>query len=211
MNKATILALSTLVGRVMGLVTAPIDGYDVFTPEWEVELSPGGRTVTLNGTIEEVYQQVVQLNPNYEQQSSTVTTSSSQKQSSTPSKVAQNASVMLAVDWNLATSLCGGKWQATSVRRVREGIGYLRRVRGRPSSLAGPSRCGRVSCAYNSAIWWCNDDLQPKALSSFAAIADGAQFLVKRCVEWMNPQPEAFGGQAFHPSGWNVIIRKDEC
>ncbi|PHH74360.1 hypothetical protein CDD80_3121 [Ophiocordyceps camponoti-rufipedis] len=207
MRRVTVLF--PLVTKAMSLATAPIEGYQVFIPSWEIELSPSGPTTTLNGTVEQVYQQAIKLNSNYEKESLAATAATAV--TAGPSKLAQEELALLVTDWNIATSLCGGKWQATSVRRVREGIGYLRRVRGQPNSQAGPSRCGRVSCAYNSAIWWCNDDRRPKALNSFAAIADGAQLLVKRCVEWMNPQPEAFGGQAFHPTGWNVIIRQDNC
>lgn len=141
----------------MSLATAPIEGYEVFTPSWEIELSPSGPTTTLNGTVEQVYQQAIKLNSNYEDESLAETTTAAATKTAGSSNVAQEELAHLVTDWNIATSLCGGKWQATSVRRVREGIGYLRRVRGQPNSQAGPSRCGRVSCAYNSAIWWCND------------------------------------------------------
>jgi hypothetical protein len=26
-----------------------------------------------------------------------------------------------------------------------------------PKSRPGPGMCGRVSCSYQTAIWWCND------------------------------------------------------
>jgi hypothetical protein len=36
-------------------------------------------------------------------------------------------------------------------------VRYLRRVQGRPRNGPRPGNCGRVSCSYKSAIWWCND------------------------------------------------------
>ncbi|RDA89036.1 hypothetical protein CP532_0643 [Ophiocordyceps camponoti-leonardi (nom. inval.)] len=204
-----VLILSALLVRpqVKGVVVvAPMKGYEVFTPKWEVDISPHGPSVTLSGSVEEVYHQVLQLNPQYEQNSSWLSTAPKTQ----PSKLAQNTSPKHVTDWSLGATLCG-RWSATPVRRVREGIRYLRRVRGQPKSQAGPAQCGRVSCAYDSAIWWCNDDDRPKVLSSFASIAGGAELLVKRCVEWMNPQPDAIGGQVFHPHKWNVIIRRDKC
>ncbi|RCI13696.1 hypothetical protein L249_8213 [Ophiocordyceps polyrhachis-furcata BCC 54312] len=201
---------SYIPAQVKSLVVAPIKGYEVFTPIWEVDLSPYGPRVTLSGSVEEVYHQVLQLNPQYEQNTSWTSTAREPPQVSMSSKLAQSQSPKHVTDWSLGATLCG-RWSATPVRRIREGIRYLRRIRGQPKSQAGPAQCGRVSCAYDSAIWWCNDDHRPKALSSFASIADGAQLLVKRCVEWMNPQPDAIGGQAFHPHKWNVIIRGDKC
>lgn len=54
-------------------------------------------------------------------------------------------------------------------------------------------------------------DTNAKRLSSFSDIANGAQLLVTRCVEWMSPEPTDFGGQAFHLSKWNVVVRRDGC
>lgn len=51
---------------------------------------------------------------------------------------------------------CNNYDQAIS-SRIKEGIRYLRGVNGKPSNGPGPGNCGRVSCSYNSAIWWCND------------------------------------------------------
>jgi hypothetical protein len=42
----------------------PLQGRDIFTSEWEVEVRPGGDTVVLNGTIQEVRAQLLKLNPN---------------------------------------------------------------------------------------------------------------------------------------------------
>lgn len=49
-------------------------------------------------------------------------------------------------EWNYA-----GGWA------IEKGIAYLRGLNGKPGNGAGPGACGQVSCAYNSAIWWCND------------------------------------------------------
>lgn len=45
--------------------------------------------------------------------------------------------------------------------------------------------------------------------NGFGHIADGARYIVDTCNDG-NP----FGGtvgQAFHPTEWNVIVRKDNC
>lgn len=50
-----------------------------------------------------------------------------------------------------------GEWIFTYLEPIVEGISYLRGVPGSPSNGPGPGNCGRVSCSYESAIWWCND------------------------------------------------------
>lgn len=40
---------------------------------------------------------------------------------------------------------------------ARDGIAYLKSVTGTPVNGPGPGTCNRVSCSYNSAIYWCND------------------------------------------------------
>jgi hypothetical protein len=37
---------------------------------------------------------------------------------------------------------------------IRQGIEYLRKVKGKPTHL--PGQCGQVSCSGDSGIWWCN-------------------------------------------------------
>lgn len=117
-------------------------------PEWEVEVSPGGPLVNLSGTIEEVHTELLKLNPDWdthylaekETRGIADTTSSIQKRS-----------------FDLSSYFCGGRWPACLWAEIRHGVSYLRGVQGRPVNGAGPGNCGRVSCSYDSAIWWCND------------------------------------------------------
>ncbi|OJJ06378.1 hypothetical protein ASPVEDRAFT_139091, partial [Aspergillus versicolor CBS 583.65] len=92
---------------------------------------------------------------------------------------------------------------------VYDGIQYLRGVRGQPEMGPGPGACARVSCDTGTSIWWCNDDSQDKTLDGFGSIADGAGQIQWKC-SW-----GAFGqwtsGQIFHKTGWNVIVRADDC
>lgn len=36
-------------------------------------------------------------------------------------------------------------------------LDYLEGVSGKPTNGPGPGNCGRVSCAYGTGVWWCND------------------------------------------------------
>ncbi|KAJ0381898.1 hypothetical protein COL922a_013639 [Colletotrichum nupharicola] len=45
------------------VLEAPIPGYEVYVPEWEVQATPGGPTIVLNGTVEEVVDKLHEINP----------------------------------------------------------------------------------------------------------------------------------------------------
>lgn len=49
------------------------------------------------------------------------------------------------------------KYDRASVYYIWQGIDYLESVPGTPGNGPGPGNCGRVSCSYSSAIYWCND------------------------------------------------------
>lgn len=138
--------------QVVGL-QAPIEGYGVVDLEWEVEVSPGGKTVILNGTVEKVRDELVKLNPNWDEDYA----------ARTEPLAKRNDGFELAAraDFTNARFFCRGRWPECPAPRISGGIAYLRRIQGRPTNGPGPGNCGRVSCSYQSAIWWCNDVSYP--------------------------------------------------
>ncbi|RGP62433.1 hypothetical protein FSPOR_9280 [Fusarium sporotrichioides] len=186
---------------------APIEGYGVVVPEWEVEITPGGPKTILSGTVEEVHEELLQLNPDYDEEFSI---------NSTASEISQRDSgfnLVQRTDFSDAEYHCGGRWKKCKTWAVNDGISYLRRVKGKPKNGPGPGNCGRVSCSWNAAIWWCNDS---KELNSFGSIADGAALIRKKCyIPDRGPpypgQENRLSGQAFHHTRWNVIVREDKC
>ena len=40
---------------------------------------------------------------------------------------------------------------------IDDGIKHLYGVDGKPKNGKGPNNCGRVSCSWSAAIFWCND------------------------------------------------------
>lgn len=120
-------------------------------PEWEVEITPGGPTTVLNGTIEEVHDELLQLNPDWDEEYAG---------NSTDSELTERDSgfeLFARTDFSDAEYHCGGRWPKCRTTFVNQGISYLRRTKGKPTNGPGPGNCGRVSCSFNSAIWWCND------------------------------------------------------
>ncbi|QLI69713.1 uncharacterized protein G6M90_00g054910 [Metarhizium brunneum] len=200
------LAASALCTSVFSAALDDFESRPVFIPEWEVEVTPGGDKVRLNGTIQEVHQELLSLNPNWD------------KDFGLGDKVEApsdetHGQLAKRTDFSNSKYFCGGRWEYCNGGAIAEGRAYLYRVPGRPTNGAGPGACGRVSCSYNAAIWWCNDEKTPKTLNSFGSIADGVYELEKHCRKYFswNPSGVSIAGQIFHETNWNVIVRKDKC
>ncbi|KAF6792685.1 hypothetical protein CSOJ01_14091 [Colletotrichum sojae] len=170
-------------------------GYTVSDLEWDVKAFPDGPTITLNGTVEQVYSGLLELNSNCDADFG----------------VADFEAPVLErrfTDFTGSSYFCKGRWPQTRTGDVSNGMKYLYKVQGRPRNGAGPGNCGRVSCSggnpQGAGIWWCNDDNKPKELMSFGSIADGCLYLMNRCVEY--DTTSYISGQVFHKTNWNVII-----
>jgi hypothetical protein len=118
-------------------VESPIPGYTLETLEWEVQVAPG-QVEVLNGTIQEIFAQAVQINPDFTHKGGAASTT---KRSLREKRTTVNC----------------GTWPLADKGRIQEGISYLRTVPAAPRNGPGPGACGRVSCSYNAAIYWCND------------------------------------------------------
>ncbi|KAL2847407.1 hypothetical protein BJX68DRAFT_268275 [Aspergillus pseudodeflectus] len=61
-------ALAVTVGfcaLLSAAVETPIPGFELVDLAWDVELFPGGPHVLFNGTVQEVYEQLIELNPDF--------------------------------------------------------------------------------------------------------------------------------------------------
>ncbi|KAK7977001.1 hypothetical protein PG996_003072 [Apiospora saccharicola] len=174
---------------------APFSRYGVETLQWEIAVAPG-QTEILNGTVQEVHRQVLQINPEYRFRTlPEKDLSTREAQTKTPGD----------------RIICFHE-NTHKPRAFQAGFGYLRGIEGKPTNGPGPGNCGRVSCSGNSAIWWCNDNETPKTLDSWAMIADAAERQVYHCGVVGTIGDPTFGmGQNFQPGGWNTITAKDHC
>ncbi|KAF6813785.1 hypothetical protein CPLU01_14570 [Colletotrichum plurivorum] len=194
--------LSVVAVAAAQATESPIEGYGIEPIEWEFD--PGttgtGSSVRLNGTVEEVWLQLLAINPSVGE------VFKSNIIASTELAAAELAGSSLQKRATFAQHNCYN-FGICKTGAIRSGINYLRGIGGQPTNGPGPGNCGRVSCSENSGIWWCNDSASSKNLSSFASIADGAQWIVDRC----NYGCDYTGGQAFHETSWNVIVRPNSC
>ncbi|GMG03635.1 unnamed protein product [Aspergillus oryzae] len=139
------IVIATFFSLGAQALEAPIDGYGVEDFEWEVEASPSNK-LRLRGTIEEVTNQVRSIKSNYKYERRDGTNAST-------------ASLEKHYDEESLVCYPNG-WGAADGNTVQEGVEYLKNdVAGKPTNGPGPGNCGRVSCSYNNAIWWCNDNV----------------------------------------------------
>ncbi|KAM7202260.1 hypothetical protein V8F33_002977 [Rhypophila sp. PSN 637] len=183
--------MAFMSGLVLGL-DAPIPGYTVVDLVWSVDAFGNGTIVNITGPVEKVYDELKRIN------AISIT--------SLPEAPANIDNITLSQDLSQAIN-CVGPWETANVGRIREGISHLKGVPGKPANSPGPGSCGRVSCSYQSAIWWCNDNKFTKTLDSFGAIGDCAQTIIDAC----HPTNDKIVGQNFKDGNWNCIIRRDNC
>ncbi|PNY26251.1 Uncharacterized protein TCAP_03816 [Tolypocladium capitatum] len=198
---ASIVALSCLplcwASAVVAPDHTPLKHRTVRQASWEVEVSPGGPTVVLHGTVEEVYAQLIKLNPDRDAQFADY-----------DSRMGNHTTLEKRTDFSNAKLYCGWPWPTCDTNTIQGSINHLRHVRGRPWGDCGPGNCMLASCQDTFAIWWCNDDPKPKTLLSYGSIADGAQYLLHHCV---GIGQDSFSGQIFHHTNWNVIVSNSTC
>ncbi|GKT85731.1 LOW QUALITY PROTEIN: hypothetical protein Ct61P_03581 [Colletotrichum tofieldiae] len=139
------LALLTSVDvKVHGLdsgLEPPFPGAAVFVPEWEVPASPGGPTVTLTGTVQEVVAELEKLNPDFKTDFNITETAADDIP--VPSDV--TGSLEKRTDFKGSKYICNnypnGRYNA-----YHEGVEYLRGVPGHPLDLvlAGASAALKI-------------------------------------------------------------------
>ncbi|KAG6216241.1 hypothetical protein E4U26_008205 [Claviceps purpurea] len=185
---ATLKALLFLVAASSNVFTvegieAPIPGYGVET------LHPRDAPVSLDGTIEPVASEAKKLSPRW-----TRDLEKRERPSVLPYKIE-----------------CADekRWKKAHRWYIQDGLAYLSKLKSKPKMGPGPGTCSRVSCSYEAAIWWCNDNSEKLELNSFQEIADGANSILDQCISYglVLDRP---GGQAFMPGNWNVIVRQDK-
>ncbi|KAK1961193.1 hypothetical protein LY78DRAFT_673459 [Colletotrichum sublineola] len=186
---------------------APIPGFGIFIPRWEMASPDGsGSMLYLRGTVQEVVKQMKSMRPSFG-------TDARFGKIATPAIGRRNA-YGDAFDDDDINTLCH-LFPAGNRSAAHESIEDLNKVQGRPQNGAGPGNCGRVSCRKNTGIWWCNDAQSSRELASFADIAVGAQRVLKKCQDKASADQGdgmTVSGQAFHKDNWNVIVRGgDNC
>ncbi|KAL8419530.1 hypothetical protein RB594_002660 [Gaeumannomyces avenae] len=186
----------------MDLTVLP-ENFKMSETRWDVEIRPGEK-ISLNGTIESVYAQLLELNPNYEadnaEQISTRLAKLEEETAAAQGK--QLAKRDHTECWRLRPQVSRGV--------IEEGIRYLWRVGGDAWIQGGT--CSRVNCSWNSAIGWCSYRAGGERWMSpggFGWIGHAANVVVNDCG---NPQgSDSINGQRYHDSHVAVTVDQSYC
>jgi len=108
--------------------------------------------------------------------------------------------------------------QMASRNDIEDGIWYLsNKVSGKPRMPPGKA-CGRVSCSWGSAIWWCNHDANnAKTLGEWGDIGTAAWVVLNKCT--FTPQKPLMatgtgkiaGGYVNYLQNWGAIVGRARC
>ncbi|KAG6149182.1 hypothetical protein E4U35_007634 [Claviceps purpurea] len=178
---ATLKALLFLVAASSNVLTVEGIDREAPIPGSSVEmLNPRDAPNSLDGTIELVSSKAKQLSPRWDQIK--------------PYRI---------------ECADGKRWKKAHRWYILDGIMYLEGLSAKPTIGPGPGNCSRVSCSYEAAIWWCNDNSEKLELNSFNEIVDGAEAIMDECLSY-GLIMDRMGGQAFMPGNWNVIVRQDK-
>ncbi|KAK4167484.1 hypothetical protein QBC43DRAFT_204051, partial [Cladorrhinum sp. PSN259] len=140
--------------------------------KWEILPDPNGPWINMMGTVEEV---IANLENVYPYSNKTLETYRE-------TQIPAHANESINKWWTYDSRACQGPWAAADCGLLQGGIDYLRGVPGKPYLANGPGICSRVSCSWDTGIYWCNHHDGPFWLDSFNDIADAANDILFYCV-----------------------------
>ncbi|KAM5448777.1 hypothetical protein MaudCBS49596_005284 [Microsporum audouinii] len=152
-------------------------------------VAPDGETVSLKGTVQEIYAQAEGL------AGSTLNPDDHSK-----NHPDRNIQARYKTSMN-----CYPQGDPASVKSIQEGIRYLNGLSGKCGGAA--RTCTRVSCSWKSGIFLCNDTTNTISIPC-KQIADYAQDILDTCV---SPQVVSVRGQVFDSGNFNVVVKKGSC
>ncbi|CAP73377.1 uncharacterized protein PODANS_2_7610 [Podospora anserina S mat+] len=137
-----------------------IAGYNIVDVSWDLPVKlddPTSEIVTVTGTIEEAIAQMEAAYPGWNEtfQAGIPTD---------PMPTGDDTSFVSAgtADEQPESINCKVDYDGARTSKIWDGICYLRRLNtDPPKNGPGPGNCGRVSCSWKSAIYWCNDVSSP--------------------------------------------------
>ncbi|OIW31263.1 hypothetical protein CONLIGDRAFT_713713 [Coniochaeta ligniaria NRRL 30616] len=193
-----LLASSSLVSAL----ESPLPDHDLQEQVWTVPITPGGPTVTINGTVQQLFAQLTKLNPNYEAEFPPQTPDIGQPRTGIDKRDLN--------DHKMGRYSCAYDFYGVGLGYIRSEhverglVEYLDKVPGHPK--LAPDACSKVSCDLAQGVFWCNHGTSEKVLENFKVIADAAREVIKLCKHGTRGDG---AGQIEFQDHWSVIYRAD--
>ncbi|KAK4090903.1 hypothetical protein PCL_04664 [Purpureocillium lilacinum] len=179
-------------------VAESLDGVTWAPLAWDAQAFPGGPKLTLRGTVQEVHDQLLAANPEWETDFARNTTSES------PTHDERSANFMGAKveckEW---------KYGQPKHAALLQALNHWNNVAGPGPVLApGPRVCSVVYYDSDTTIVLCNADSVEKRLDSYSNVSAGLQAIRATCLRLVMMQKYLLGGEAFNPDKWSIIVKK---
>ncbi|PNY29286.1 Uncharacterized protein TCAP_00781 [Tolypocladium capitatum] len=159
----------------------------------DVQAFPDGPMLQLNGTLKEMHKEILEINPNY----------LADFNLTVPNRTTL-APREDSYSWIGCHIICGQTYGTYPKIALGDDITYINWHPGRPHLQPGPNVCSRVACEYGASIFVCNDTPVIRILEGWMSVENGFWTIWRACIG--DSEVNLSGGQAFHPTGWNVII-----
>ncbi|KAK0744669.1 hypothetical protein B0T21DRAFT_407751 [Apiosordaria backusii] len=189
----SLLVLSGLVHAappVLGQALDDVDDFTIVDLSWDLPINPNnpdGAKSTVTGTIEQAIAKMEAAYPGW----------NATFRATLPADINATRTALDDVEID-----CKIKTDMANILAIKWGIHYLRGVTGKAKNGPGPKNCGRVSCSWDSAIYWCNEDTISKELD-WEQIADGAQTVLDNCAGVMKVK----GQVSYKKDKWSTVVR----
>ncbi|KAK4676496.1 hypothetical protein QC764_401053 [Podospora pseudoanserina] len=179
-----------------GLTLDDVDDFTIVPVYWELPVKPddpNDATVTVEGTIQ---QAIAKMDTGYPGWNQTF-----QAGLGDVSYVSASLAALAAL--KDPTYDCKIKTDMANILAIKWGIHYLRAIPGKAKNGPGPKNCGRVSCSWDSAIYWCNEDSSGDKELYWGQIADLAQGILDNCAGLTKVK----GQGTYKDDKWSVVVR----
>jgi hypothetical protein len=137
---------------------------EISAMEFVGPVTPGGPDITLSGSVKDIYEQIIELNPSYDVfdfpeyadalESEGLNRENIETANLTTRNPSRDAEDTLAKRGD-GINCSVGKYVGNIYTQCSEGIYYLRKL-GRARCSAKPRSCARVSCSRNCGMYYCS-------------------------------------------------------
>ncbi|QDS68356.1 hypothetical protein FKW77_010722 [Venturia effusa] len=175
--------------------------YKFVDASWRVQLVPGGPVTTVNGTIEQVTAQLAVSSPGWKFALPEV--------SAAETSTAADFPVRFLEAWHWCgkghKDKNGHGLDPAFYERIRQGVEHLKHTGG---AGVDANSCARVSCAYQSAIHWCNDNNFRLDFHTSDPLTEAVSSLDHTpCILYFEGVP-LIVGRVHTMDLWNILVSK---
>ncbi|KAI0157474.1 hypothetical protein GGR57DRAFT_511048 [Xylariaceae sp. FL1272] len=171
------------------------------TITWTLPIVEGGENYEFSGTVEEVVAQVnskraeLGIEPLHDSYNDT--------------EIPDDSAVHKRS--YIGTECKKGRGGPADDQRILQGISYLSKLKTTCKNGAGPGNCGRISCSWNSAIYWCNDKTTDSEVYDCSMFASYAQHVYDSCEYKLGKNNRLVWGQTLDTDAFRVLVGGDSC